>query len=180
MQELDDITLKRALKGDHKAFKMLYNHYAPFLWKVLFPLSNRDMQLAQELTHDTFVKAYTSSAQFKGEAAYSTWLYRIAYTTALARFRKVRHTAPGIEPDLLAGELRSDTFDTRELAAQILSSLNGEDRFLLVSREIDALSFDDLAHITGKNAGALRTRLHRIKETIRNSFTRPEPVATGA
>lgn len=179
MQELDTHTLTRALKGDQRAFKLLYDHYAPFIWKVLYPMSNRDMTTARELAHDTFVKAFTSSRSFRGESAYSTWLYRIAYTTAIEFFRKQRKGNFTIEPDLLAGTMLSDSFDNHQITEKILTSLTEDDRFLLVSREIDAISFEDLAVVTGKSSGALRTRLHRIKENIRNAFTMNEPVTAG-
>jgi len=179
MLELDSITLKRALKGDHRAFKLLYDHYAPFIWKVLYPMSSRDMAIARELTHDTFVKAFTSSGSFRGESAYSTWLYRVAYTTAMEHFKKQRSTSVFLEPDLFAGTMQADEFDNRQIAEKILASLPDEDRFLLVSREVDAISFDDLAVVTGKNSGALRTRLHRIKENIRSTFVPHEPVTAG-
>lgn len=181
MQELDAITLKRASKGDHRAFKRLYDHYAPFIWKVLFPLANGDTTIAGELTQTTFVKVYRSAGGFRGGAAFSTWIYRIAYTTAL-QYLKRRHqtTLPAVDPDLLDGTEQADSYDNRELVSRILVTLTPEDRFLLVAREVDALSFDELSTITGKNAGALRTRLHRIKEGIRSSFHQEKSVAAGA
>jgi len=180
MQELDAITLKLAIKGDQKAYKKLYDHYAPFIWKVLFPMSNRDMMIARELTQNTFVKAFRAADSFRGDSAYSTWLYRIAYSTAMEHFRKTRSLpATGTDPDLLGSTERSDSFDNRELVAKILATLSADDRFLIIAREVDAVSFEDLAEITGAKAGALRTRLHRLKETIRNAFPVEEVTAAG-
>ncbi|MBN1756976.1 MAG: RNA polymerase sigma factor [Chitinispirillaceae bacterium] len=171
MQELDDITLKKAARGDQKAFKSLYDLYAPFIWKVLFPISERDMTTARELLQDTFVKVYEALRQFKGESALSTWLYRIAYTTAMGHTRK-RKNRFRFQPydDTLVGSNRTDTYDDRQLARKVLDSLSTNERFLLIAREIDGISFDDLSLITGQKSGALRTRLHRLKESIRKSF----------
>jgi RNA polymerase sigma-70 factor (ECF subfamily) len=171
MQELDAITLKRATKGDRHAFKSLYDHYAPFLWRVLFPLSERDMTTARDLLQDTFIRVNDTLRQFRGKSALSTWLYRVAYTTAMQHARK-----PGNRYrfhsyiDIQRGKERTDTFDNRQLAQKILDNLQPEDRFLLVAREVDGLSFDELAEITGQKAGALRTRLHRLKESVRAAY----------
>jgi RNA polymerase sigma-70 factor, ECF subfamily len=171
MKELDDITLRSAIKGDRHAFRLLYDHYAPFIWKVLFTMGGRDMTTARDLVQDTFVKAYTALGQFKGKSAFSTWLYRIAYTTAIAHARRSRlKTLDHAEIDAISGSDRTDAFDNRELARKILGSLSEEDRFLLISREVEDIAFDELAIITRRNAGALRTQLHRCKERIRDSF----------
>lgn len=171
MQELDAITTKRATKGDRHAFKKLYDLYAPFLWKILFPMSGRNMETARELMQDTFVRINDTLKQFKGNSALSTWLYRIAYTTAMMYYRKNRHsrqftTITGREP----GPDRADTFDNKQIVHKILSQLSPDERFLLVAREVDGISFDELATITGDSSGALRTRIHRLKETVRSMF----------
>lgn len=171
MQELDAITLKRAAKGDRHAFKSLYEHYAPFLWRVLYPLSGRDMMTARELLQDTFIHVNDTLKQFRGKSTLSTWLYRVAYTTAMQYLRKPEkryrfHTYR----DIQRGKERSDAFDNRQLVHTILGNLKLEDRFLLVAREVDGLSFDELAVITGNRPGALRTRLHRVKESVRAAF----------
>ncbi|MBN1575582.1 MAG: sigma-70 family RNA polymerase sigma factor [Chitinispirillaceae bacterium] len=171
MQELDAITLKRAIKGDRHAFKKLYDLYAPFLWRVLFPMAGRDMETAQDLVQDTFIRVYRSLHQFRGESALSTWLYRIAYTTAMASARKPHnHYRFQSCTESVRATDRADVYNDRQLADRILADLSADDRFLLVAREIDDMPFEDLAAITGQNAGALRTRLHRLKETIRKSY----------
>ena len=180
MQEIDDLTLEKAARGDRRAFKSLYDLYAPFLWKVLFPISGRDMTTARELLQDTFVKVYESLRQFKGESALSTWLYRIAYTTAMAHARK-RKNRFRFQPydDTLGGNNRTDTYDDRQLARKVLDGLSTDERFLLIAREIDGISFDDLSRITGQKSGALRTRLHRLKGSIRQSFPQEQLAAGG-
>jgi DNA-directed RNA polymerase specialized sigma24 family protein len=60
--------------------------------------------------------------------------------------------------------------DTKDQVNAILATMSAEERFLLTSREIQDLSYDELAQITGKNAGSLRTQLSRLKDEIRNNF----------
>jgi RNA polymerase sigma-70 factor, ECF subfamily len=171
MQELDSITVRQAAKGNRHAFKRLYDHYAPFLWKMLFPMAGRDMTTARELLQDTFIKVNESLKQFKGNSSLSTWLYRVAYTTAMMHYRKMRHHYSfSTFEDTIKSPDRTDTFDNKQLARKILSQLSPDDRFLLVAREVDGISFDELATITSQSSGALRTRVHRLKETLRKMF----------
>lgn len=171
MQELDAVTIRLAAKGNRNAFKKLYDQYAPFLWKVLFPMSGQNLEMTRELLQDTFVRINDTLRQFKGNSALSTWLYRIAYTTAMMHFRKQRRyrtfdTITGNE----AGPDRTDTFDNKQIVHKILSQLSPDERFLLVAREVDGISFEKLATITGDSSGALRTRIHRLKENVRRMF----------
>jgi RNA polymerase sigma factor (sigma-70 family) len=178
MQELDSLTLRRAKKGDRQAFKTLYDMYAPFLWRVLFPMAGRDMGVARELLQDTFVKVHDSLRQFGEESALSTWLYRIAYTTAMARYRKEqRHRFVELDEQFMSSE-RADEFDDRQLVERIFTGMSAEDRFLIVAREVHDISFDDLASVTGQTSGALRTRLHRLKAAVRAEF--PQEQFVGA
>jgi RNA polymerase sigma-70 factor (ECF subfamily) len=179
MQELDSLTVQRAARGDHQAFRRLYDTYAPFLWKVLFPMAGRDMMLAKELLQDTFVRVHGVLRTFKGGSALSTWLYRIAYTTAMSYFRRNSRLRSQPLDDRIESSGRSDEFDDHQLAGRILRSLTPDERFLLVAREVNDISFDDLAEVTGQTSGALRTRLHRIKAAVRASFPMEHYAAAG-
>ncbi len=177
MQELDEITVRKAADGDKRAFRKLYDHYSPFLWRVVFTMCGRDMTAAGDMLQDIFIRVYESLRQFRGDSALSTWLYRVAFTTVAAQSRKARNRYSfRTFDDTIRGNERSDTYDDRQLAQKILGSLSVEDRFLIVSRELHGIPFEELAEITGQKSGALRTRLHRLKESIRTSF-HPEPIA---
>lgn len=171
MVELDEVTVKRAQKGDNSAFRLLYDHYVGFVWKVLFTMSGRDGGAASELTQDVFVKVHAALPRFRGNSSLSTWMYRIAYTTALEYFRiRGRRKFVPVELEQLDSGDRADAFDGEELTKKILEALSADDRFLLVSREVDDMPFETIAEITGKNPGALRTQLHRVKEMVRKKF----------
>ena len=136
------------------------------------------MTTAKELLQDTFIKVHSALRQFKGNSALSTWLYRVAYTTVLAHARKPHNRYTFLSYiDTAKSADHTDVFDNHQLVQKILTSLPVEDRFLLISREIDGISFDKLAEITGQKAGALRTRLHRLKESIRASFPKEQYAA---
>jgi RNA polymerase sigma-70 factor (ECF subfamily) len=171
MNELDDITVRQAKSGDKNAFKALYDWYAPFVWRIAFKMGQNE-ELAQEIVQETFIRIYASLKHFKAQSALSTWIYRIVYNAANSSLSKMAKLKM-IEPyeDTMAGSLRSDTYDEKELMDRILSTLTPQDRFLLIAREVDSLSFEELASITNESSGSLRTRLSRLKEKIRGQFT---------
>jgi DNA-directed RNA polymerase specialized sigma24 family protein len=75
-----------------------------------------------------------------------------------------------LDENIPAGPSISDTMDCKEQVSAILAGMSAEERFLLTGREILDLSYDELAQITGKNAGSLRTQLSRLKDEIRKNF----------
>lgn len=173
MKELDDFTIKSASNGDKIAFKKLYDHYSPFVWKVVFRTVNGDLDAAQSVMQDVFIKAHRSLKSFRYNAAFSTWLYRIAYNTAMTHLlQRKKAWQNRVEfNESLEGSNRQENYETHDFVEKILSVLKPDERFLLVAREIDNISFEELAGITEKSSGALRTQIHRIKETIRQGFT---------
>jgi RNA polymerase sigma-70 factor, ECF subfamily len=168
MKELDSITLHRAIKGDKKAFKALYDHYSPFVWRVVFKMVSGDQIMAQELLQETFVKLHRALNNFRGDSGLSTWIYRIAYNLAITAFNQ-RKKFTGLDGTEIipAGNDRTDAYDNSEFIKKVIAEVSADDRFLLVAREVDGMSYNEISEITGQNEGALRTRLHRIKEQLR-------------
>lgn len=169
MQEIDEVTLKAAVKGDRLAFKRIYNFYIPFVWKIAFNMSGRNFESAKEIVQETFLKVFESVKKFKGNSAFSTWLYRVTYTTAINYLRKNKNNNFNINPDFLISSEKSDHYEVQQITNQILSTLSPEERFLLVAREIEEIPFEEISKIMGISSGALRTRLHRLKQQIRTS-----------
>jgi RNA polymerase sigma-70 factor, ECF subfamily len=168
MEEIDKITIQKAIKGDNGAFKTLYDQYSPFIWRLLFRMFSGDQNQAQELLQETFVKVYSSLNSFRSESSLSTWIYRIAYNTAMKAISiRKRHANWISYNDEMNGKTLRDCYETSEMVKKILKDISAEDRFLLISKEVDGFSYDELASITNQTAGALRTRLHRLKEQLR-------------
>lgn len=167
MEELDQLTIKRAIRGDKRAFHLLYDHYSPYIWRLHYRVLSGNYEDARELLQETFVKIHSSLKDFRFEAMFSTWAYRIAYNIAIAFLARRKKFSGVSYEDTITGKARSDIYDNREIIGKILEKVSPEDRFLLIAKEIDGFSYDDLAQIMNLSAGALRTRLHRLKEEIR-------------
>jgi RNA polymerase sigma-70 factor (ECF subfamily) len=179
MVDIDRITIQRAAKGDHKAFKKLYDHYAPFVWRIVFRTVNGDRPAAQEIMQETFIRVHRSLKSFAGASSPGTWIYRISLNAANSFLAKrISHravTAP-LREDLPGNLPGPEEYDAQELVRKILDALEPEDRFLLVAKEVDGLTFEELADICGRTSESLRTRMSRLKERLRNVFDN-KPVA---
>jgi RNA polymerase sigma-70 factor (ECF subfamily) len=172
MDEIDQVTITLAKKKDQKAFKRIYDFYAPFVWKIAYRTMHGDSEAAGDAVQDTFIRVHDSLHKFGGESGLSTWLYRIVFNvclTALAKEKRTRAMQP-LDENIPARTSIAETLDTKEQVSVILASMSAEDRFLLTGREVLDLSYEELAQIAGKNAGALRTRLSRLKDLIRKNF----------
>jgi RNA polymerase sigma-70 factor (ECF subfamily) len=172
MQEIETETIKAAQKRKGVAFRHIYDYYSPFLWKVIYRTLNGDMDAATQVLQDVFVKAYLSLGSYRFKAAFSTWLYRIAFTTSLnhkrqrnkwwSRMKVLNEAVTGVDTGLKP--------EAKDLAGRLLASLSPEERFLLTAREIDNHSFEELEIMIGKSSGSLRTQVSRIKDNLRKEF----------
>ena len=173
MEDLDRFTIERAARGDGKAFRKLYDHYAPFVWRVAFRSAGGDRTMAEEIVQETFVRIHHSLKKFAADSSLGTWIYRIAYNAAITLLTKQNRqresTVPYVD-DLEGPHRTSDAYETRELVKIILDELSVEDRFLLIVKEIDGLTFEEIAVITGKTSESLRTRMFRIRTRVKSSM----------
>ncbi|HUI93411.1 MAG TPA: RNA polymerase sigma factor [Chitinivibrionales bacterium] len=171
MEELDDLTIQRAKRRNKAAFKSVYDFYAPFAWKIAFRTLHGNSELAEEAVQDTFIRAYNSLPKFEGGAAFSTWIYRITFNVCMTLLQKKGKAdeMQDLDENTAAVSSAVET-DMQHDLQKILKSISAEDRFLLTGREMLGFSFEELADITGKTAGALRTQLFRLKEEIRRKF----------
>ncbi len=172
MKELDDLTIQRAKNGDRASFKAVYDFYSPFSWKIAFRTLHGDQGAAVEAVQETFIRVYNSLSKFGGGAAFSTWIFRITYNACMTLLSKQSRQNGMLPLDEETGSVvsSSEQVDMKEDMQKILKSISPEERFLLTGREVLGFSFDELADITGKNAGSLRTQLFRLKEQIRKKF----------
>jgi RNA polymerase sigma-70 factor (ECF subfamily) len=172
MNEIDQVTIRLAKKKDHVAFKRIYDYYAPYIWKIAFRTMHGDADAAGEAVQDTFIRVHESLPKFSGESALSTWLYRIVFNVCLTALSK--HKKAGmmqqLDENIQSVQSVLEALDSRDQVNVILAGLSADERFLLTGREIMDLSYDELAAITGKNAGSLRTQLSRLKDEIRKKY----------
>jgi len=173
MDEIDHITIFKAKKKDKIAFKKIYDFYAPFIWKVAYRTLHGKSEMAQEAVQDTFIKVYNSLKDFSGDSAFSTWIYKITFNVCMTLLKKYSkqnkflEITDNMELNNKSNVLESETsYDIQK----ILKSISSEDRFLLVSHELMGFSYEELAQISNISCGAIRTRMCRLKDELKEKF----------
>lgn len=165
--------VERARDGDEEAFAGIVDLQAPRVYRLVLRLGLAQAE-AEEVSQEVFLRAWRSFADFRGQAAVSTWLYRIAYNEA---HRRLAHR----EPESVGSENLDHELDTarpgpetsllhRELSDQItlgLRRLPMTWRVAVVLRDIEGLSTDAAAEVVGIRPTAFKSRLHRGRMQLR-------------
>jgi len=170
MKEIDEVTIRLAAKKDAKAFKRIYEYYSGFVWKVIFRTVNGDREAAREIVQETFIRVYSSLKSFSFKSALSTWIYRIAFNAASTYVVKNKKLSSSVDVETLGHEGTASAYENEEIVRIVLSALSAEERFLLTSREVEGIPFEELAGIVGRSSESLRTQMSRMKEKLRDMF----------
>jgi RNA polymerase sigma-70 factor (ECF subfamily) len=168
-----------SVHGDRKAFGELVGRYQDRLYHTAYRLiGNADD--AQDVVQDSFLSAFLSLHQFKGDARFFTWLYRIAVNAAITLKRKRRVVLsadlPGPrtlgEPHDESDGCRPGTALEREENERLLqgaiNSLTAEHRIVIVLKEIEGQKYEAIAEVLGVPIGTVRSRLHRARLELRD------------
>ncbi len=180
-REIDQQLVERAQRGDKRAFDLLVIKYQRKLARLLSQFI-RDAAEVEDITQETFIKAYRSLPSFRGESAFYTWLYRIGINAAknflVAQGRRASTTngfdiedAENFEEGSQLRELNTPESElmSRQIAQtihQTLQELPEELRTAITLREIEGLSYEEIANIMSCPTGTVRSRIFRARETI--------------
>jgi RNA polymerase sigma-70 factor, ECF subfamily len=164
--------------GDLAAFGDIVRNYQDRIYNLCRYIL-RDPQDAQDAAQDVFLKAYRGIKEFRPEASLYTWLYRIAVNTCLDYQRKARRDALKNEPlsdDLPSAEpLPAELHESRkntEAVRAALQKLPGKLRAAIVLREIDGLSYEEIAEVLHASVGTVKSRISRAREELRRILQR--------
>lgn len=179
----DEVLVALTVQGDQQAFRLLVLKYQRRVQRLIARLV-RDPDWVEDLAQETFIRAYRALPQFRGDAQFYTWLYRIAVNTAKKALMDKRRDPVQLEWQA-AGAEDDETFSHQpepsteatpesELAAkeiatavnQALDALPEDLRQAVVLREMEGLSYDDIAEVMGCPIGTVRSRIFRAREAI--------------
>lgn len=182
----DAMLVERTVAGDQKAFELLVIKYQRRIQRLIGRMV-RDVDLVEDIAQETFIRAYRALAQFRGEAQFYTWLYRIAVNTAKKSLMDLKRnptisensfksgqsdesdeTSP-LENELISTETPDAVLASKEIAQIInaaLEALPEELRQAITLREIEGLSYDEIAEIMSCPIGTVRSRIFRAREAI--------------
>jgi RNA polymerase sigma-70 factor, ECF subfamily len=180
----DLLLVERTLAGDARAFELLVIKYQRRIQRLIARMV-RDVDLVEDIAQETFIRAYRALHQFRGDAQFYTWLYRIAVNTAkkflleLKRDPLVTESALKIEDDEdetsrpknepTEQETPESLLAAREIAAMVNAALQAlpEDlRQAVTLREIEGLTYEEIAQVMDCPIGTVRSRIFRAREAI--------------
>ncbi|WP_339894868.1 sigma-70 family RNA polymerase sigma factor [uncultured Algibacter sp.] len=173
------------INGDTNAFAILVDRYKDLVYTLtLRMLKNREE--AEDVSQDTFIKAYKSMGRFKGDSKFSTWIYRIAYNTSLDRLKKNRKHFNDVAIDEFT-EHQVKTMDNalsqleneeRNQAIQkCLAQLPSDDAFMLTLYYFEDQSLDEISKVIGLTPNNVKVKLFRSRKklaTIMKAQLEPE------
>ena len=184
--DTDLMLVERTVAGDQKAYELLVLKYQRRIERLIGRMV-RDTDLIEDIAQETFIRAYRALSQFRGEAQFYTWLYRIAVNTAkkalvdLKRDPVVSESAlrggggdddeetSGMENELTSAETPETVLAAKEIAATVNSAMEAlpdELRQAVTLREIEGLSYEEIAEVMNCPIGTVRSRIFRAREAI--------------
>lgn len=180
-REVDQQLVERAQSGDKRAFELLVLKYQRKVERLLSRII-RDQAEIEDVSQEAFIKAYRALANFRGDSAFYTWLYRIAVNTAKNYLISQGRRAPtSTEFDAEEAEGFEEATGLRDIAtpdAQLMSKQIGEIvnktiealpdelRTAITLREIDGMSYEEIAQIMDCPIGTVRSRIFRAREAV--------------
>jgi RNA polymerase sigma-70 factor, ECF subfamily len=179
----DAMLVERTVAGDQKAFELLVIKYQRRIQRLIGRMV-RDVDLVEDIAQETFIRAYRALAQFRGEAQFYTWLYRIAVNTAKKALMDLKRnptvsensfksddddeTSP-LENELTSSETPEAVLASKEIAQMVnaaMDALPEELRQAITLREIEGLSYEEIAEAMNCPIGTVRSRIFRAREAI--------------
>jgi len=173
--------------GNREAFRTLVERHKHRLFAIILRLVG-DPDQAEELAQETFVRAYRSISDFRGDAAFGTWLVQIGIHAARDRLRSARRRRGIVSIEALRESRRQDlepvdpspaanpahgveVEEQRELMRAAMAGLPSDHREVLVLKHFEGWAYDQIAEVTGDTVGTLKVRAFRARQMLRDRLT---------
>lgn len=190
----DELLVQRAKQGDPEAFSELVSLYEKKVYNLAYRLTGNH-QDAEDMYQEAFLRVYRMLPDFRGDASFSTWLYRIVSNTCVDELRRRKrqrtvsiNAAVETNDGEMERELPSDEdtpedqlqrVEVRHLVQYGLEGLDEEFRLVLVLRYVNELSYNQIAEATGLPLGTVKSRLNRALKALKEKLSDLELLPSG-
>lgn len=175
---LEDLSLvDKILNGDESCFKELVEKHQDYVFTITSRILSHQEE-AEEAAQDAFIKAFHALKRFNRQAKFTTWLYRIAFNTAITYKRKRKLDSASIDDEIIMNTIADPTknqFETEEkkrLIDQALGNLLPADATVLTLFHLKEFSLEEIAEITGMTLSAVKVKLFRARKRLASELTR--------
>jgi len=170
----DNYYIEKIKKGDTAAFATLVEKHKDMVFTICVKIV-RKAEDAEELAQDVFLRVYEKLESFRGDARFSTWLYRIAYNAAISKTRKRRLEVEALDDftinnysvDNVKEELQTlDKEEQQVMLKKAMESLSDDDYLIIKLFYLKELPVKDISEITGLSQANIKVKLHRIRKKM--------------
>ena len=170
--------VKRVQRGDTESFEILMRRHQKTTFNLIYRFVG-DYDEASETAQEVFLSAYKSIQQFRGDASFSTWLYRIAFNHASTRRESLhnklkREVALDDTVILVDGgadpAASAERREIQQCVQQALNSLDRDDAQIILLRDLQDVRYEDIAETLDVPVGTVKSRLHRARQALRASL----------
>jgi RNA polymerase sigma-70 factor (ECF subfamily) len=174
----DDYYIKKTLDGDSASFGFLVEKYQNMVFSLAIKML-KHREESEEVSQDTFVKAYKSLSKFHGESKFSTWLYRVAYNTCLDRIKKNRKYNNNVEindatsNEIFHAESIFDSLENKErseIIQECMDKLPEDERAIIHLFYFEELSLKEIIEVVSISEGNLKVKLYRARKKLFSIF----------
>ena len=171
--------------GDRDAIRVLYDTYKDRVYSVALYFFHGDESVAADVTQQVFLKLITSIGQFKGDAAFSTWLYRLVVNCCMDHQRRKRRLIPLVDDLLSVFSTHNESVlhellrgEEEKQVQQVVGRLSPEHRMVVVLRYTEGLSYEDIAEVLGVSRGTVASRLNRAHKILERRLSHLRKVSS--
>lgn len=175
----DAACIERLQRGETEAFEVLVRRHEKTIFNLIYRMLG-DYDEAAEVSQEVFLSAYRAMGQFRGDANFSTWLYRIALNHAITRRKSLatyqQRFVPieDSEPVTEAKPGPAEAMEKKELrqrVQQALNRLDPEDATVILLRDLQDVPYDELARVLEIPVGTVKSRLHRARQALKSQLS---------
>ena len=169
-ERLGDL-IQRSLAGDSRGQKALYDEFAPKVYRLAIRMVGETN--AADVTQQTFLKMFRGLPKFQGKASFSTWLYRIAVNECLQHRRRTPRPQQQLPLDLPDPSAPANQrLEQAELLQRAMDGLDEKLRAVFLLREVEGLSYEQIAEVLDIPAGTVASQLNRARTDLRDYLTK--------
>lgn len=193
-KSLDELLVERAKRGDVAAFEQLISQYERKVYNLAFRLTG-NREDANDVAQEAFIRAYSSIPEFRGDSSFATWLFRIVNNACLDELRKrKRQRVTSLDEKLsiedgemdrqlaVANEAEGpeqalERVEVQRAVQESINALDEEYRVVVLMRDIEGYSYNEIAEQLGINLGTVKSRLNRARNALKEMFGNLELLA---
>lgn len=171
----DEECIERTLKGDMAGFEVLYRMHVDRVYAICLRLT-ASRELAERLTQDVFVQTWEKLSSFRGEAAFTTWLHRLAVNTVLQDRRKEKRRQERFvqteDVEVVSTAFSTPVIGTRIDLERAIAQLPERARTVFVMHDVEGYRHEEIAEMMNTSIGTSKAQLHRARNLLRKALDR--------